>query len=243
MKPKATLPDVRNLPLYGFAEAAHYLKIPTSTLRAWGLGQNYVTVGGTKFFKPVLELPDQNLNLLSFVNLVEAHVLAAIRRIHKVRLQEVRRAIGYLKKEFPKSEHPLAEKSFLTDGKNLFVKEYGQLINVSQTGQLEIEKVLDLYLHRIEHDAKGFPLNLYPFTKAPDLKKSGVQRADAPKIIVINPYICFGRPFLAGAGVPTEIIHERFQAGESIEELAEDYGRGADEIEEAIRYESDRKAA
>lgn len=239
MKPKATIPDVRNLPLYGFAEAAHYLKIPTSTLRAWGLGQNYSTQRGPRFFEPVIELPDKNLNLLSFMNLVEAHVLAAIRRIHKVRLQEVRRAIDYVKREFPRSEHPLADKNFLTDGKSLFVKEYGQLINVSQRGQLEIEKVLDLYLHRIKCDSKGFPLRLYPFTREPDLKKPG----DVPKLIVINPHICFGRPFLAGAGVPTEIIHERFQAGESIEELAEDYGRGADEIQEAIRYESDRKAA
>jgi uncharacterized protein (DUF433 family) len=42
---------------------------------------------------------------------------------------------------------------------------------------------------------------------------------------------------LAGTGIPTAIVAERYKAGESIDELAEDYGRSRKEIEEAIRCE------
>jgi uncharacterized protein (DUF433 family) len=56
--------------------------------------------------------------------------------------------------------------------------------------------------------------------------------------VVINPRIRFGQPCIAGTRIPTAIIRERFEAGDSQEELAEDYGRRKEEIEEALRYES-----
>jgi DNA-binding transcriptional regulator YiaG len=67
--------DPRGMPAYSLAEAAHYLRIPLATLRSWVRGRYYPTDGGKKFFKPVIELPDPNLVSLSFINLVEAHVL------------------------------------------------------------------------------------------------------------------------------------------------------------------------
>ena len=42
---------------------------------------------------------------------------------------------------------------------------------------------------------------------------------------------------LAGTSIPTQIIAERFKAGESEAQLAVDYGRDRSEIEEAIRCE------
>jgi uncharacterized protein (DUF433 family) len=42
---------------------------------------------------------------------------------------------------------------------------------------------------------------------------------------------------LAGTGIATTVIAQRYKAGESIAELAEDYGRSTPEIEEAIRCE------
>ena len=80
---------------------------------------------------------------------------------------------------------------------------------------------------------------MYPFTR------SSFQEEGQPKAVLLNPYISFGRPVLAGRGVPTELVFERFNAGELMGTLAEDYGRKRWEIEEAIRYESarSRKAA
>ena len=228
--------DARFAPAYGVSEAARYLNIPPSTLRSWISGVRYHSDRSN--FEPVIVVPPSEIVQLSFVNLVEAHVLVALRRVHKVRLQDIRVALDTLEKQFSEQPHPLAFKSFATDGKYLFLKDLGQLINLSWRGQLEMEKVIDMYLHRIEYDTSG-PVILYPFTRGP------FQEDDQPKAVLINPYISFGRPVLAGRGVPTELVFERFNAGELIDALSEDYGRKRWEIEEAIRYESarSRKAA
>jgi uncharacterized protein (DUF433 family) len=77
----------------------------------------------------------------------------------------------------------------------------------------------------------GTPVRIYPFTRARCSE-------DAPRPIAIDPAVRFGAPVLSGTGVPTEIIFERFQAGETVALLAEDYDIEQDLIQEAIRYES-----
>ena len=220
--------DLREMPAYGINEAAHYLGIPKATLRSWVLGRPYPTGAGERFFRPIIELPDGEQWLLSFENLVEAHVLDAIRRVHGVTFWRVRKAVEYLKTKLA-SKHPLAEQKFATDGVDLFVEVFGRLVNVSREGQLAIRDLIQAYLQRIERDPIGAPVRLYPFTRE--------RKPDEPKIIVIDPSISFGRPVLVGTGIATTIIAQRYQAGESVEELAEDYGRSRSDIEEAIRSE------
>lgn len=77
-------PDARELPAYGITETAHYLRMPRATLRSWVVGRYYPTEAGRRFFAPVIGLPDKHRLLLSFMNLVEAHVLDATRREHEV---------------------------------------------------------------------------------------------------------------------------------------------------------------
>ena len=38
-------------------------------------------------------------------------------------------------------------------------------------------------------------------------------------------------------GIPTEEVAERFRAGDTVQQLADEYGRRSQEIEEAIRCE------
>ena len=213
---------------YSITEASRYLSIPTATLRSWVAGRKYPTDSGIKFFSPLILLPDDARAGLSFVNLVEAHVLDAIRRHHQVPLSKIRDAIHYLQKHFS-SKHPLAEQRFQTDGIDLFIDKFGKLINVTQSGQIALRELLKAHLHRVEHNANGAAVRLYPFTRKRDLSE--------PKVIVIDPHISYGRPVLVGTGIPTAIVAERYKAGESIDELAEDYGRSRNEIEEAIRCE------
>src|SRR5438093_13736841 len=122
--------DVRELPAYGVAEAAHYLLVPRATLRSWVAGMSYGSDGERRFFKPVIQPAATSPVALSFINLIEAHVLAAIRRNHRVDMKAVRRAIGFLKKEFG-SPHPLADHKFETNGVDLFVGHLGHFISVS----------------------------------------------------------------------------------------------------------------
>lgn len=220
--------DPREMPAYTYRDASRYLDIPLATLRSWILGRNYPTKSGEKFFRPIFYLPSKDKPLLSFTNLVEAHVLNAVRKDYRIDLKKVRRALLYLQRQF-NFKHPLAEQRFETDGADLFIHEYGELINISQDGQLGMKAVLEQYLSRIEHDPSGQAARLYPFLRAEGHRES--------KSVVIDPYISFGKPVITGTGIPTSIIAGRFNAGESVTDLAKDYGRQTFEIEEAIRYE------
>jgi uncharacterized protein (DUF433 family) len=221
--------DPRNTPSYRLNEASHYLRIPKATLRSWLVGAQYQTKSGKAFFRPVICIADTERLLLSFINLVEAHVLDAIRRQHEVPLQKVRQALTTLSQISPASGHPLASYRFQTDGKHLLIERLGQLINLNEQGQLEMKATLDQHLKRIVWARDGAPAKLFPFTRK--------RQPDEPKAIVIDPNLSFGRPVLAGTGIATAVIAERYKAGESISDLAKDYGRKALEIEEAIRCE------
>jgi uncharacterized protein (DUF433 family) len=91
-----------------------------------------------------------------------------------------------------------------------------------------LEKRLLLCLGRIDLEG-GVPSRLYPLSRVPP--------EGCPRVVVLDPRIRFGRPSITGSGIPTDILFERHQAGDSITELADDYGLPASEIEEAIRYE------
>ena len=226
--------DPRDVPSYGINEAAHYLRLPKATLRSWVLGRYYDTDDGRKFWPPLVEIADRDGRLLSFMNLVEAHVLGAMRQGYEVPLPKARTAINYLKNKLAVA-HPLATQRFETNGTDLFVSKYGQLINASQDGQLAMRDLLRAHLRRIEWDEEGLARRLFPFIRS--------RQADEPKFIVIDPRVSYGRPVLVGTGIATSVIAERYKAGESMDALANDYDRRRSEIEEAIRCELEVKAA
>jgi uncharacterized protein (DUF433 family) len=225
--------DPVNLAAYSAAEAAAYLGTPVTTVRAWVFGQAYRAEKGPRRFVPVIEPADREERLLSFRNLVELHVLNAVRRQHLVRLQAVRKALDFLRDKF-KSDHPLADEEMLTDGTSLFVTKYGQLINASKEGQLALAEALQDHLKRIERDPKGVVRRFYPFTN---------RYPDDRRIVAIDPRVEFGKPCLVGTGIPTVVLAERFKAGDSVQSLASDYRRPQSEIEDAIRYQVELKAA
>src|SRR6059058_860345 len=143
--------DGRELAAYGIAEAAHYLLVPRATLRSWVAGMSYGSDGERRFFKRVIHPAATSPVALSFINLIEAHVLAAIRRRHRVDMPAVRRTIAFLQKEFG-SKHPLTDHKFETNGVDLFVERYGELMSVSQGGQLAVRQLLQAHLRRVEWD-------------------------------------------------------------------------------------------
>lgn len=206
-------------PAYGLPEAAVYLKVPKATLRYWltGFGKQ----------SPIIVPAESNPARLSFLNLLECHALAAMRKIYNLRLPRVRSALQKVSKDFAQP-HPLVSQVFLTDRKDLFIERMGQIVNVSrQQDQLS----LDFYwmlLERVETDPKG--VRFFPFVLEP--------RPSEPKRIEINPMVGFGKPVIAGTGISTAIIASRFNARESVTSLAEEYGCTPEQIEEAIRWEN-----
>lgn len=220
--------EARERPAYPLAEAARYLRLPPATLRAWTAGRSYPRTAGRGVSPALIHIPDRRQGLLSFSNLVEAHVLRALRTKHGVSVKAVRTALTYAERELD-VERLLLSPLLRAAGGELLLDKYGQLISLSESGQLVMRKILEAYLQRIEWDHDDMPRRLYPILQAPVLEDR--------RTIAIDPRISFGRPVVLRQGVSTAIIASRLLAGESAEELARDYDLNREEVEDAAIYE------
>ena len=220
--------DPRELPAYGLREAARYVHIPPATLRSWFAGRTYKTQDGYGAFRPLIKAASDRGVRLSFVNLVEAHVLRALRTQHGVEIKVVRSALEYAERHL-NIERLLLSRELLTGAGDLFLEYYGELLHLNRSGQIVLRKVLEQHLKRVERDDRNIPIRLYPFLPR--------EVASERKTVVIDPRVSFGRPTVAGHGVTTSVLVRRVDAGESIEDLADDYGMPQQDIEEAILFE------
>jgi uncharacterized protein (DUF433 family) len=216
-----------NRPRYLLSQAARYVRISPTTLRSWVVGRPYFAAGTTKQFRPLIIPPDSNDSRLSFSNLIEAHVLRALRAHHDVPMADVRAALDYAEREL-KIRRLLLREDLKTAAGAVFLEHLGLLVNLGRSGQIAIKEVLAAHLERIQWDPSGLPSSLFPVSTA------GLR---GPQIVNIHPRIAFGRPHISGKGVRTQTIVERLDADESRETLMSDYGLTDAEIDEAVLYE------
>lgn len=219
----------REIPLYGLSDAARYLHLPAATLRSWVEGRTYNAGGQPRFSEGLITRPDANDPRLSFTNLVEAHVLRALRTRHQVSMQDVRRAREYAEREFGITHLFISDELRAAPGE-VFLKEYGKLVSLSSAGQYAMGKVLERYLQRVVRDLELLPVRLYPFV--------GSEEEDSKQIIAIDPRLSYGRPSLASRGISTAILAERVNGGEKPEDLASYYQVDQSDVAAALDYET-----
>ena len=218
----------RDAPAYTLAEAARYARLPVATLRSWVLGRQYPTAEGKAEFPPIITPASRRPSWLSFSNLIEAHVLRSLRAEHGVSVKELRRALGYAQTKLG-IDRLLLRPELRTNAGKVFLERYGELIELTASGQLAMRHLFEEHLKRIEWDSSRFPVRLYPFLSA------SAPSGDRP--IVIDPRIAFGRPVVVSKGIATSTIAERVDAGKSVNDLAADYDLAQSEIEQAVVYE------
>src|SRR5437867_2307373 len=115
--------DPRNQPAYPLSEAARYLKLPSATLRSWVVGRDYGTSGGTRRFPAIVPPASRRPPVLSFWNLIEAHVLRALRTEHGVSVKGVRKALAYAEAEL-KLDRLLLSQDLSAGAGRLFLDRY-----------------------------------------------------------------------------------------------------------------------
>jgi uncharacterized protein (DUF433 family) len=216
--------DSRDVPMYRLAEAAALLRVPASTLRSWTKGQDYQVHGKRRRFQPPIPL-DNGQEFLTFYNLVEAFVLASMRRDHNVELAVVRRSVEFVRDQMDEPR-PLLTKDFYTDGVSLLVEEWGRLVNASQEGQLAMREVVTTSLKRIERDARGVVARLYPWRESPD----------EDRVIELDPSCALGRAVLVGTGISIDVLRARRRAGDSVKRLARDYAIEERKVAAAVEW-------
>jgi uncharacterized protein (DUF433 family) len=166
--------------------------------------------------------------VLSFWNLIEAHVLRSLRADHGVSIGAVRKAVAFAERQLD-IDRLLLSPELCSEAGRLFLDRYGELINLSASGQLAMRQVMMAYLKRVRWDDMRLPIRLHPFVTG--------EAASAEMPIAIDPRISFGRPVLVSRGISTAVIAERLDAGESIDELAADYELTTEDVELAVVYE------
>jgi uncharacterized protein (DUF433 family) len=209
------------MPAYPVAEAARYLSMPSATLRSWFAG-----IEG--HFKTVIRWEKSGDHRLSFSNLVEAHVLRAVRTKHGISMPNVRKAIRYVE-DRERIDRLLLHPGLRAGLGRLFLKKYAELIELAPSTQHVIEKAFERYLEAVVQDPVGVPVKLYPWIPDPIVGPK--------KSIVIDPAVSFGRPVTSLRGITTVVLADQFDAGASIAELADDYGLSPEAIEDALAFE------
>lgn len=216
--------DPREVANYSVTEAAKYVGLAPATLRSWVRGRHYRLKDGLGYFEPPIQPPERGQGQLSFWNLVESHVLRALRVEHGVSMEAVRSALDYAEARLG-IRHLLRHKDLGTRAGDLFIERYGELVNLTQSGQLALQRLLKDQLKHVEwnpHDSLAerlFPA-ITPFGRH--------------DLIMIDPRIGFGRPVVRQAGVSTAVIASRIDAGESVPSVADDYDLDPETIEEVL---------
>jgi len=213
------------VPNYTIEEGSRYLHVSESVLRNWIMGASRCAPLTTVYsWKPLL---------LSFKNLVELYVLESLRSTHDISIRRIRRDVEELRRERP-SKYPLADYQLSTKDRKIYLEGDGdELVNLTAGGQHAFKQILTPFLKRVERNPKGMAERLFPFTRAEHQKSP----LNAPRIVVIDPAVAFGKPVLVNSRISIAFLLSRKRGGATIQRLAADYGRSEEEIEEAINLE------
>ena len=190
-KQRKAAANTRDLAAYTLAEAARYVPLPPATLRSWVLGCECPTTAGGGQFSPLIKPASRRPLIVSFSNVIEAHVLRSLRTKHAVSVKALRSALAYTEKELGIDRLLLRSELRAHAGK-VFLDRYGELIDLSASGQLAVRRVLAEHLQRAEWDPTNLPIRLYPFLPTPSEERA----------IVIDPRTAFGRPVVARKAFP-----------------------------------------
>jgi uncharacterized protein (DUF433 family)/DNA-binding transcriptional MerR regulator len=209
-----------SVPTYRPSDAARYAGISTHTILNW---QREQSNGGAAISNR------DNGQMLSYLQLIEVAVVAAMRKAG-VPLGSIRAAKKYLS-EHLESPYPFALHCFKTDGKKILMNlsdfvpsERDKLISLND-GQLGWQPILQDKLQEFDYHADSGIVEKWHV--------SGPQSG-----ITIDPRVSFGSPAIHG--IPTWTIKGRLDAGESINDIADDFSIQADEVKQALKFEGVR---
>jgi uncharacterized protein (DUF433 family) len=212
-------------PLYSIPEAARYLGLSARTLKRWLEGAK---IRG-RFYPPVIRSKPTGLESVTWAEFVEAGFLREYRG-QRVPLQQMRPFIDSARRTFG-VPYPLAHFKPLIDGKELVyslqleAKLPSSLYLVrlgARKGQVQWAEPVAAFLEKVEFaPGEDFVGRILPLGHS------------SP--IAIDPALAFGIPQVGG--VRTELLAEAADTGESVEQIAADYGLGTFDVQAALDWE------
>ena len=211
------------LPAYRISDAARYSDVAPQTVTHWHHGDGQ--------FGPALP-GHQKRQHLSYLQLVEIAFVATFRKLG-VSLQRIRKARSYAGQVL-NAEYPFAEYKWLTEGHHAMLDlidvdvdaSFGSLVVGDARGQIAWQELVGARFAQFDYEE--------------DLAlKWHVRGRDNP--VVIDPRSSFGAPTVGG--VPTWVLRGRWNAGESVSDIEDDFGLDGQAITHALAFEGIQLAA
>jgi uncharacterized protein (DUF433 family) len=215
------------LPAYRVSEAARYAGTTVQSVTYWhyGGGQLGPALPGSERRRP-----------LSYMELIEVAFVAFFRNLG-VPLQRIRRARDYIAQNF-NAEFPFVEYRFKSEGAHLLmdfeeaesIDDFHQVIVADAGGQLAWESMMADKFAEFDYELLGADMLALIWHVAGRNSK-----------VVIDPRVAFGAPNVSG--VPTWALKGRFKAGESLDDIVEDFAISEGDALDALNFEGIKFAA
>ena len=229
-------------PMYRIKDAARYSGARSAAVSWW------LRRGDPEWWDRSPGLP------LSYLELVDVAFATYFRRMG-IPFDSIREARSHVAKRF-RSNHPFAEISFKTDGHRILMEVSSREIQPNEiAGTVEYVPIPSHRQVGPETPRTGIPsgVSSAPTVTEPDVWSNLIEKRASEfdyefglaltwhpvgrdSSVTIDPRMCFGDP--AVDGVPTWVIKGRWEAGESLDILGDDYGLRNEAVEDALRFES-----
>lgn len=208
------------LPSYRISEAARYVGAHPRSVSAWHARDNTVVP------------PHKSRDGLSYLQLVEFAFVTALRDAG-ISIQLIRAARQYLSEEFD-FVHPLAHSRFKVSGPGVLGNFFGAYSVEHKGNRIAAWACIDAgWRERIKEKADEFD---YQYELALRWYPAGRESQ-----VVIDPRHRWGWPMVQG--LETWAIKGSYDAGETIEGIAEDYAVTIAGVLDALRFEGVSEAA
>ena len=221
-------PDVAQLtaPRYAFSEADRLAGVSRGTARRWLSGYAYRDEAGRSVNLPPITPGSAESEAASFLDVVEIVAIGGLKRAG-FSTRQIRQIVRNCQ-EILGVQRPLSTLKFKVGGRDVFVDHGDVLVDVGQRKRMQAwNDILEPFLANLDYTddvaSRWWPLG-----------------RDVP--IVVDPEYGQGLPVVEGSGVRTEIIRERAEAGDLIEQIASDFNLSSAEVERALQFELKRAA-
>lgn len=208
-----------SVPLYALAEVAQYLDVPYSTLQSW-----VRPPGGRAPLVSSFRQQGREASI-PFIGLAEAFVLQAARRAGVPR-RRIRPGVEAVKEQLG-LEHALGTNVLYTDGAELLVKYAAQDddLEVARNRQRQLTETVRDQLQLLTYGSDGYAERL----ELPQFQAVGV---------IVDPDVAFGYPVVKESGTRVGDVLDRFWAGESLHDIAYDFGLTEEAVEALVRAQT-----
>ncbi len=218
-----------NNPLYYYAEAARLTGISIYRVHRWLKGYEYLYESKRMKQPPILERKETLFGESSFASFYDLIDLLFVKRFldQGISLQKIRKALKEAEEILGVSH--FAHEIFFTDKSNIFlrIREEGDaILELLSGGQWAIKPFIEELGHMIDFD---------------DITKSVCRwyPPEGDRLVVLDPWVSFGRPIIVKKGITTENIYDLYLAeGKNEASIVSWMNLEPREVKAAVKFET-----